>query len=134
MGQITDKAADTFRDYVTAGLPASGANEPRKPDIRSLHATIDNSITQLAAAFVADAATVVYANRDSLYGNLAPNDRSIGIVYNDVPDRNGIYIKNGAAGSGSWNSTGLMLAGPKGDDATVAIGNVSSGDAPAVTN
>jgi hypothetical protein len=116
VGQITDKAADTYRDFTTASLPASGPNEPRKEDIRALFNQIDGSFSQLAAAFVADAATLIYANRDSLYANLSPADRSIGIVYNDTPERNGVYIKDGAAGSGAWVATGLMLRGAQGND------------------
>lgn len=116
MGQITDKTADTYRDYATQGVPASGSHEPRKADIRAIGALIDNAVTLLAGAFVADSATLVYANRDSLYANLAAPDRSLGIVYNDTAARNGVYVKTGAAGSGSWGATGLLLAGPQGED------------------
>lgn len=133
MGYVTDKGADVYRDFKTAGVPASGANEPAKYEIRSLFSFLDGALAQLLAGFIADQAVVVYAARSSLYANLAPADRSLGLVYNDGAN-NGLYIKNGAAGSGSWNTTGLMLEGQAGRAATVAVGSVSGGDAASVVN
>ena len=48
MGEINDKFADAFRDFVTAGVPASGAHDPQKPDIRSIALPIEAGIAAAA--------------------------------------------------------------------------------------
>ncbi len=103
----------------TIGSILIDGQDPDMPGLRRFLANLDGRVSgalaQLLAAFVAGEAVVVYAVRSSLYGNLAPADRSLGIVYNDG-DNNGLYIKAGATGSGSWNATGLMLRGEQGED------------------
>lgn len=115
MGSIFDKAADVYRDFKIAGVPASGPNEPAKSAIRSLFASVDGGVSQLLAAFVADQAVAVYATKASLNADLAHPANALGIVYGDGLN-NGVYVKNGPSGTGSWDATGLMLRGEDGDD------------------
>lgn len=114
MGNITDQFAVIYRDFVTAGVPASGDNKPVKSEIRAGFSVIDSAITEMVAALVADNATVIKATRTALNADLAHPADSVGIVYNDGAN-NGVYIKVGSSGSGSWTATGLMLQGAKGD-------------------
>lgn len=51
MGAVSDAFASAFRDFVTAGVPASGPNEPIKAELRGLGATIEQL---LAAAGIGD--------------------------------------------------------------------------------
>jgi len=44
MGQITDDGNQAFRDYVTDGVPSSGAHEPVKSDIRALFDLVDSTV------------------------------------------------------------------------------------------
>lgn len=103
----------------TIGSILIDGQDPDMPALRAFLANLDGrvggALTQLLAAFVANQAVVVYPARSSLYGNLAPADRALGIVYNDGSN-NGLYIKSGVAGSGSWSATGLMLRGEQGED------------------
>lgn len=57
MGEITDSANLVFRDFVTPGVPSSGANAPRKGEIRELYQRIDSKIEELAD-LQADSVTV----------------------------------------------------------------------------
>lgn len=114
MGEVTDRGALVYRDFAVPGLPASGDNKPAKQEIRGLFAFLDGALANLLAAFVADQAVVVYSKLSSLTANVSPADRTLGIVYNDTAGNNGIYIKSGAAGTGGWVRTGLMLAGERG--------------------
>lgn len=50
---LTKTAAEIFRDYVTDGLPASGANPPNKADIRQYLLEIETALA-LQEAVVAD--------------------------------------------------------------------------------
>lgn len=115
MGEIASAFSRSYRDYTMAGVGASGLHEPLKRDLRQLGVLLDGGLSQLAAAFVADGATIVYATRAALFADLAYPSGALGIVWNDG-ERSGIYIKSGAPGSGAWTATGLMLKGAKGDD------------------
>ncbi|MEG3083994.1 hypothetical protein U1707_10110 [Sphingomonas sp. PB2P12] len=103
----------------TIGSILIDGQDPNMPALRAFLGNLDGrvggALAQLLAAFVAGQAVVVYAARSSLYGNLTPTAGALGIVYNDGGN-NGLYIKTGAAGSGAWNATGLMLRGEKGED------------------
>lgn len=115
MGDIAERFSIIYRDHEVAGVPASGGHEPEKGQIRFIGNLIDNALALLGSAVTVGSATAVYASKSSLNGNLSAPDRSIGIVYNDGAN-NGVYVKVGAAGTGVWTATGLMLAGRQGDD------------------
>lgn len=138
MGDIADRFGIIYRDHEVDGLPASGSHDPEKGQIRFIGNLIDNALSLLGSAVTVGSAVAVYATRSSLNSNLSAPDRSIGIVYNDGTN-NGVYVKVGAVGTGSWNATGLMLAGRQGDqgpegksiyDVAIATGAVPPGTTP----
>ncbi|MBI1179095.1 MAG: hypothetical protein GC201_00955 [Alphaproteobacteria bacterium] len=99
MGSIVDGFDATFPDYNTPGVPASGAAKPDKAEIRDLGQTIEDAISIITSS----GATVIYAAKSSLDADLAHAAGTIGLVYDDASAaNNGIYVKSGASGSGSW--------------------------------
>lgn len=52
MPTITERFADTYRDFVTEGVPGSGKHEPPKSDIRAIGAAIDNEKAVAANSLV----------------------------------------------------------------------------------
>jgi hypothetical protein len=50
MGTISTTGNSVFRDYVTDGVPGSGANSPVKADIRSLFGVVDTAVAAVSAA------------------------------------------------------------------------------------
>lgn len=109
MGQIK-VAGDTFlRAFTTDGVPSSGANEPDKGDGRVAFAFTDASLSALALAQVAGGA-IAKDNLASLNADLAHAANKLAFVVNDsTASYNGVYIKVGGSGSGSWTLTGLSL-------------------------
>lgn len=106
MGAITDKFANTFRDYRTLGVPATGANEPVKSEIRAIGPLIEAAI---ATAGFGNAVTVVKATRADLNADLAHPAGTVALVYADAADAdNDLYFKAGSSGSGSWTLTGAL--------------------------
>lgn len=63
MGLISTTGRSVFRDYVTDGVPASGAQKPVKADVRGLFDLIDTSVNAIWADVVADGVT---NDRDAL--------------------------------------------------------------------
>lgn len=105
MGAITDEAAEVFRDYITDGVPASGAQEPVKADIRALFSAIETAMGNLSLGSV----DVSYATRAALDADLAWAAASIGLVYADATDANNdLYVKVGGSGAGSWTLTTII--------------------------
>lgn len=77
MGEIRDKAADVFRDFLVNGVPASGPNEPYKPAIRELLGTVDDRIAGAVAGLKPYASKAALdADTTQPIGTLAtlPND------------------------------------------------------------
>lgn len=109
MGAIREAFETVWRDYVTAGVPASGDHEPVKSEIRAIGATIET-------AFGASLGNVdvAYATLAELNADLAWAAASTAIVYADPDPANiDLYVKSGASGAGSWSNTGALqlLAG-----------------------
>jgi hypothetical protein len=104
MGEITTEAAEVFRDYVSDGVPASGAHEPVKPDIRSLFGTIDTRINLAGSS----GAYIVKGTLAQLDADLNHAADTYGLVVadNSSPPANGYYKKSGSSGSGSWSYVG----------------------------
>ncbi|MDR3512618.1 MAG: hypothetical protein P4L73_13365 [Caulobacteraceae bacterium] len=110
MGEITDTAAAVYRDFVTSGLPASGANEPVKGDIRSLFTVIDSQVAILAGGGLVGS-PAIKSTRSALYSDLAHAAGTLGVVYGDTTATyNGLYAKVGSSGSGSWTYSGIVIA------------------------
>lgn len=105
MPAITDKANLEFRDMEAPG--SSVPNEPEKPGIRELFATIDIALASLG---VNGAITVKKATLALLTADLAHAADVLAVVYDDpVAAQNGIYAKVGGSGSGSWSLTDIAL-------------------------
>lgn len=64
MGNIKDTADNEYRDFLVAGVPASGPNEPAKSGIRNLFGLIDVAVAA-AQAGLATVATI--ADRNTFY-------------------------------------------------------------------
>lgn len=103
-------AANTWlRDYASDGVPASGANDPDKAEGRTVFGLFDAALTSLIDGVVIGGA-VVYSTRALLYADLAHAAEVLGVVYADsTAAQNGIYVKAGISGAGSWSLTNLAL-------------------------
>lgn len=90
--------ATALRDYETDGVPASGAHKVAKSDLRSVlgdFETFRNLTLQSGA--------LVYASRSSLFSDLSHDANTQAWVIGDSTIAfNGIYMKVGASGVGSW--------------------------------
>lgn len=101
MGFPTDPA-QVYRDFVTDGVPASGANMVRKSDVRRLYAERDAA---LAAGLYNGG--LIYDTKASMNADLARGANSSAWVIGDgIAANNGIYRKTGASGSGAWVRVG----------------------------
>ncbi|WP_201273749.1 hypothetical protein [Sinorhizobium medicae] len=91
-------ANEVFRDYETDGIPSSGAHEVKKSDVRRLLTGYEGIIN----AFLSDGG-LIYTSKASLDADLAHDAHSSAWVIGDpVSANNGVYMKIGASGAGSW--------------------------------
>ena len=105
MGAIPDALSAAFRDYVIDGVPGSGANKPRKSEIRALGAVIEGAIATGSLGSV----TTTKATKAALDGDLAFANGATAIVFADSTDANNdLYVKSGGSGTGSWTNTGAL--------------------------
>ncbi|WP_176526919.1 SGNH/GDSL hydrolase family protein [Rhizobium subbaraonis] len=118
---ITDQAKIVY----AAGSSSSPA-EPDKSQIIALFKMIDALLSSaLNGVLIGNA--VVYATRSALYADLAHPANRLGIVYNDpTAGYNGIYIKAGSSGSGSWSITSLALPATFAADLSAVIAEVAT--------
>ncbi len=99
------RGSEVWRDYVTDGIPSSGNNNPKKSDARAWSSWLESLVTSGVLSsgpwFSTKAAmTLAYAAN------------TIAVVYNDATAaNNGLYIKVGASGSGSWTQLTSFLPG-----------------------
>lgn len=104
MGNITDTFNDVYRDYETAGVPASGGHEPVKSEIRTLGPLLEQTI-----ALGLGNVDVTYATEAELAADLDHAADSLALVYADpTEENNDLWVKVGASGSGSWTNTGAL--------------------------
>ena len=104
---MVDLANTVWRDFATAGIPASGKKKPEKSKIREWGTYIE-SLT-MAASY---GNTVWFATKALLTADLAHAAGVPAIVYADTTAaNNGIYIKAGASGAGSWGQIITYLPG-----------------------
>lgn len=95
---MVDLANTIFRDFVTDGVPASGANKPRKSKIREWGTWLEGVIT----AFTSNGG-LIYTSKAAMDGDLAHAANSSAWVIGDATvANNGIYQKLGISGAGSW--------------------------------
>jgi len=95
-------AAEVFRDFETDGIPSSGPHNPRKSDIRRW----GKGIEAVLGATLANG-SLIYATRAAIQADLAHAANAMAWVLSDpVTENNGIYMKVGVSGSGSWTRLG----------------------------
>ncbi len=83
-------AQDVWRDFVTDGVPSSGWNDPRKPDIRKWGTWVE----QIINAFTSNGGLVALT-RDQLFSHLTPDPFTMAWVVQDpVAERNGVYQRS----------------------------------------
>lgn len=99
---MVDLAATVWRDYATAGVPGSGANQPEKRLIRAWGGYVEAMIAGAAAGGAVTFQTLAAANANL---NYAAN-QTAWVVLDSTAANNGIYQKQGASGSGSWLRVG----------------------------
>jgi hypothetical protein len=93
---------DIWRKYSVPGVPASGPHQPNKAEII---AWTDWWESMLNAG--AGSAGIAYANRALLFADLAHAANTTAFVYADTTAAyNGLYVKTGGTGSGSWSRIG----------------------------
>lgn len=94
---MLDTADNIWRDHVTYGVPSSGANAPLKREIREWGTSVETSI------YASTTGRFGYGTRADLYADLSHVQYTMAWVLTDpTAAYNGIYIKTGASGSGSW--------------------------------
>jgi len=131
MTAITDAANDALRDFATSGVPASGEHEPIKSEVRAAFSVIDAALSSLG---VNGAITVKKATRALLYADLAHVADTLAVVYNDsTAAQNGIYVKSGGSGSGSWAITALALPSSFATDLATVLAAAQAVDAAVVS-
>jgi hypothetical protein len=93
-------AAEIWRNYVTAGVPGSGVNQPSKPEIRAWGTWVESMLGGGAAG-------LAYETLASLNADLAHGQNSLAMVWGDATGAdNGMYSKVGLSGFGSWTRIG----------------------------
>lgn len=99
------RGSEVWRDFVADGIPSSGANNPKKSDIRSWAGWLENLVTSGMLS-----SGPWFATKAAMSLGYAAN--TIAVVYNDpIAANNGLYIKSGASGSGSWTQLTSFLPG-----------------------
>ncbi|TIN10376.1 hypothetical protein [Mesorhizobium sp.] len=95
---MVDLAASVFRDFVTDGVPSSGANKPRKHEVRAWGAYLESFITAFTAG-----GGLIYSTKAEMDADLDHAANLAAWVVDDSSDNTGIYRKVGGSGTGSWS-------------------------------
>lgn len=113
---------EVWRDFVTDGVPSSGPNHPKKSDIRTWSKWVEDIITAIFSG-----GGLIYATLENLNADLNHTPNSLAWVIGDSEvANNGIYMKLGLAGVGSWQRVGdlpysFIFASNIGDGSPSAI-------------
>lgn len=94
---ISPSGAQVWRDFVTDGVPVSGAYKPAKSAVRAWSQSVETFIEAIASA------AAVFDTRANLFASLSYAANTLAwVVADSTAAYNGIYRKSGASGSGSW--------------------------------
>jgi hypothetical protein len=94
---MVDTADTIWRDFETDGIPASGTHEPRKAKIREWGAWVESLVN------LAFTSSRVFATKAALDASLSHAANTPALVVGDPTAGNdGLYMKVGASGAGSW--------------------------------
>jgi hypothetical protein len=100
---LSTTANQVYREYETDLIPGSGPHEPVKGEIRALWGATEDQINLMLEAVAAGGA-VIHDTQANLYLDLAHDAGTVGVVNADAdPEKDGLYSKLGASGSGSWS-------------------------------
>ncbi len=92
MGEITDRFASAFRDYVTDGVPSSGAHEPVKSEIRAIGQVIETALSSVGASIQR------YETKALMDAETGEADGQLAYVWGDgTAENNAIYQSEGGA-------------------------------------
>lgn len=98
-------AADVWRRYQVDNVPGSGINQPDKTEIRKWGTFLESLLNGSSAG-------LAYLNLSSLNADLLHAANTSAIVYGDAAAaNNGLYVKGGASGAGSWSRVGDLPNG-----------------------
>ncbi|MGR4929284.1 right-handed parallel beta-helix repeat-containing protein [Bradyrhizobium sp. CAR08] len=95
---IIKTGAEIWRKYNIQGVAASGAHAPNKDEIIAWTSWWENVLGTAGPGFY-------YATLSELNGDLAHSANTAAVVYNDGSS-NGLYVKAGSSGTGSWSRLG----------------------------
>lgn len=96
---ISPNAMTVWRNYETDGVPASGNHNISKSDVRTWGTAVETAID----AYSSGAGSIAKSTRALLYADLAHVADVTAWVYADsTAAHNGIYVKVGGTGTGSW--------------------------------
>src|SRR5262245_33909102 len=94
---MVELAAEVWRDYETPGVPGSGAWKPDKREIRAWGTWLESLLS------ITGGTSLAYSTKAAIDADLAHPANTLAAVYADpTPANNGLYVKSGASGSGSW--------------------------------
>ena len=122
---MTQTAKNVFRDFVTDGVPTSGAHHPRKAEIREWGASLEANIAGFQAG-----GGIVFQTKAAMTLGYAANQMAW-VIADSTPANNGIYQKQGGSGAGSWTRVAdlpysFIVASDVGDGTSDAIVATSS--------
>ena len=118
---ISPSGATVWRDYSTDGVPASGAHKVQKSQVRAWSDAVETRLDAVSTA------AKLYETRAALYADITEDANTLAWVVSDgTAAYNGIYMKVGASGSGSWSRVGdlpysFIVATDVGDGTANAI-------------
>lgn len=91
-------AAEVFRDYTSDGIPPSGPYTPEKSKIRTLLGQYE----QIISSFLQTGGRI-YSSLATIAADLNhPANTMAWVVGDAIAGNNGVYLKLGIVGSGSW--------------------------------
>lgn len=93
--------SSVWRDYETNDVPASGVYSPEKREIRKWAEYVETMLRAAAGG------NLVYTSKSDIDADLDHDANSAAVVVGDpTAANNGLYMKVGASGSGSWDRIG----------------------------
>lgn len=109
MVDIIQNINETYDDFNTSGVPASGDKTPVKAEIRALLKQFAGVDTDLAVAITAAGENVIVVNTLASVGDLSLAYVAGTLAFALGGAAAGVYLKVGSSGSGSWSLTDLVL-------------------------
>lgn len=94
--------SEVWRDFVSNGIPSSGKHKPSKKDIRAWSTYLESLLGAVIAA-----GGKLYTSLAAMNADLTPEAHTPALVIGDpTVGNNGLYVKVGPAGAGSWSRVG----------------------------